>query len=266
VKATFYSQTQNAAKWKLASVALIFAAAGIVFSSEAQNKIFAVRAEAEFHRAQIQFQADTNNAVNAWQLARACYDFADFAKSDKARENITNQGIDACRQLIARDPNIAAAHYYLAMDLGQLARTKLLGALSIVREMEREFLTAVSLDSRFDFAGPPRNLGLLYREAPSFGSIGSRSKARDWLERAVQLAPDYPENRLNLIESYLQWNDSVRAKLELNALDALWSKVQTNFPGEKWEQSRADWSARREAARKELDEFSVTAQSPKNSR
>ncbi len=78
------------------------------------------------------------------------------------------------------NPNSAPAHYYLAMNLGQLARTEFLGALKLVREMEREFKTAAELDAQFDFAGPERSLGLLYRDAPGWPvSIGSKRKARE---------------------------------------------------------------------------------------
>ena len=90
------------------------------------------------------------------------------------------------------------------MNLGQLARTKGLGALKLVNQMEHEFTRARDLDEQLDWAGPDRNLGLLYRDAPAIGSIGSRTKAREHLKRAVELAPQYPENRLNLIEAYLQ--------------------------------------------------------------
>jgi tetratricopeptide (TPR) repeat protein len=263
--ATFYSRAARAAKWRL-STAIFFLAAGIAFADDTTNKIFAGRAETEFYRAQKQFQSNPQNPTNAWQFARACYDFADFAKTDKERAAIANQGIAACRQIIAREPQNAATHYYLAMDLGQLARTKLLGALSIVKEMESEFLTAVNLDSHFDFAGPARNLGLLYREAPTFGSIGSRRKAREWLQRAVQLAPDYPENQLNLVETYLNWNDRDAAEKELAALDSLWPAAQKKFNGAKWEQSWDDWTARRAAARQTLAETSASVKSPKNSR
>jgi hypothetical protein len=248
------------------AIAIIFllTAAGIIFANGEPNKIFAARAAAEFSRAQRQFQSSTNISATAWQFARACYDFADFATNDAERADIADQGIAACRQLIARQSNSTPAHYYLGMDLGQLARTELLGALKLVREMEDEFKTAAALDARFDFAGPARNLGLLYRDAPGIGSIGNRRKAREWLERAATLAPDYPENHLNLIESYLQWNDSVRAKKELNALDSLWPSARTNFIGEAWEQSWDDWSSRRDAARKKLDEISAPAKSPRN--
>ena len=75
------------------------------------------------------------------------------------------------------------------MNVGQLADTKRnLSGLRMVKDMEREFLAAQSLDARFDFAGPDRNLGLLYEEAPVIVSVGSRSKSRQHLEKAAELA------------------------------------------------------------------------------
>jgi hypothetical protein len=254
--ATFNSVYGRAAKWKFAAAIFLFAVAGIVLADDTQDKIFAGRAEAEFHRAQIQFESNTNNSGASWQFARRCYDFADFVTNKTGRATIANQGIAACRQLIARGTNSVAAHYYLGMNLGQLARTKSLGALKIIREMESEFKTAAELDQHFDYAGPERNLGLLYRDAPGWPvSGGSRRKAREFLESAVQLAPDYPENHLNLIESFLQWHESDAAKNELKILDVLWPAAHKNLTGEKWEQSWYDWSARRDAARKKLTDF-----------
>jgi len=228
------------------------------------NNIFAVRARAEFHRAQAQFQSNTNDPSAAWQFARACFDYADFATNDTERATLAVQGIAASRQLLARWPKSAPGHYYLAMDLGQLARTEILGALKLVREMEREFKTANDLDEHLDYAGPARSLGLLYRDAPGWpASIGSRRKARDWLERAVKLAPDYPENHLNLIESRLTWNDRAGAESELKTLEALWPKAQTNFVGVAWEQSWADWTARKKVVELSLAQPTQPAESPK---
>jgi hypothetical protein len=107
----------------------------------------------------------------------------------------------------------------------------------------------------------------LYRDAPGWPvSIGSRHKARQWLERAAKLAPDYPENYLNLVESYLQWRDPINARRELEALDALWPGAQTNLAGEAWERSWDDWSTRRDAIRKHLNEVTKPVESPKNNR
>ena len=243
-------------------VAAIFllAAAGLVSADETRNKIFAARAGAEFQRAQIQWQSGTNGPSAAWQFARACFDFADFATNDTGRAAIARQGIAACQDLLEHETNSAPGHYYLAMNYGQLARAEApsLAAYRLVRQIEGEFKTTADLDKSFDYAGPERCLGLLYRDAPGWPfSIGSRRKAREWLEQAAKLAPDYPENQLNLAESFLQWHESDNAKSELSALDALWPEAQTKFTGEAWERSWDDWAARRDAARKKLAELSA---------
>ena len=233
-------------------------------ASPETNAVFAARARDAFKQARVQFQANTNDADAGVRFARACFDWADFATNDTARAALAQQGIAVCRQITAQKPKLAAGHYYLAMNLGQLARTELLGALKIVKEMEREFKTAESLDPHLDDAGPARCLGLLYRDAPGWPtSIGSTRKARSYLEQAVKVAPDFPENHLNLAESDLQWRDGDGAKKELKALDALWPEAQNNLTGEAWEQSWDDWSARRADVRKKLDDLSAPVKPPK---
>lgn len=251
--ATFNSAPRPETKWKFAAGILILAA-GILFAGEEPTKISAAFAKKEFERAQIQFQSDKNNATNAWQLARAAFDYANFSTNDTQRAALANQGIAACRPLIAREPKLAAGHYYLAMNLGQLARTEYLGALALVKEMEPEFQKAGDLDPLLDHAGPKRNLGLLYRDAPGWPvSVGNPSKSLALLKQSVKLAPDFPENYLHVIESYLKWNDPANAKKELRALDAIWPSAQTNLTGDKWAQSWDNWTTRRAAAHKQLD-------------
>lgn len=262
--ATFYSITGNVKKWRFV-VAILAFAAGTAFADGASNQVFAARAKAEFQRTESQYRSTPQVASNAVSFARACFDYADFAPDDKQRAAIASQGIDACRQVIARDPQNAAAHYYLAMDLGQLARTETIGALKLVREMETEFKTALDLDSRLDFGGPARGLGLLYRDAPGWpASIGSKRKAKNYLEQAAKIAPDFPENILNLAETDLKWRDRDGAKKQMDALDVLWPVAKTNFPGEAWERDWADWTDRRQAAQKKLDEFSPPLKPPRS--
>jgi len=258
------TQCSPGSGWRFIAFLFLFGLAIAAAAQSTNNPVFAARAGAEFHRAQTQWQSNTNDFAAAWHFARACYDFADFATNDTERATLAVQGIAAGRQLLAHQPKSAPGHYYLGMNLGQLARTEILGALKLVKEMEREFKTADDLDEHFDYAGPARCLGLLYRDAPGWPtSIGSRHKAREWLERAVKLAPDYPENQLNLIESRLNWNDRPGAENELKTLNALWPKAQTNFVGAAWEQSRVDWTARKSAVEQSLAPTAQPAESPK---
>jgi tetratricopeptide (TPR) repeat protein len=227
------------------------------------NPDFAGQYKKAYQEAKARFEAQTNNAEAAWQFGRACFDWADCAGSNAAREEIAVQGITACRALIGQDTNSAPGHYYLGMDLGQLASTKTIGALKIVQEMEIEFKIAISLDPRFDYAGPDRNLGLLYHQAPGWPmSIGGKSKARQHLQKALKLAPNYPENVINLIEADLDWGDKNGALRELKVLDELWPAAQAEFTGEKWAPSWADWKPRRERAKKKAAEGSHAVEAP----
>ncbi len=217
-----------------------------------------------FHAAQDQYHAAPQNSTNAWQFARTCYDLADFSTNNSERAAIAQQGIAAAHQAIALASNSAPAHYYLGDNQGQLARTKTLGALPLVSQMEREFLTAASLDPQFDYAGPDRALGMLYRDAPAFGSIGSRTKSRQHLQRAIQLAPDYPDNQLTLIESNIKWNDRNAARRELAKLESTWKSAHEKYSGPDAAANWPDWEARYQSAKKTLEEPPKPIETPRH--
>jgi hypothetical protein len=226
----------------------------IASAADVQDAVFARRAEAAFEQAQARYQSQMDNPVVAWEFARACYDWADWATNKAQRASIAKEGIAACQQSLVVT-NSAAAHYYMAMNMGQLAQSEALGALKLVHQMEHEFLTAAEMDPRADFGGAERGLGLLYCDAPGWPvSLGNRSRARKFLESAVSLAPDYPENVLNLAEGELKWGDKTDARRELAALDAIWLSAQKALTGPHWDWSWYDWTRRRDALRAELVE------------
>jgi tetratricopeptide (TPR) repeat protein len=191
------------------------------------------------------YESNTNDDQAAWQLGHACYDRAEFSRDTAERASLANEGIAACRKVVAHQPRLAAGHYYVAMNLAQLARTKLLGALPLLSQMEKGWLTAVALDEKMDYAGPDRYVGLLYRDAPGWPiSLGDTAKARKHLARAVELCPNFPENYLNLIESDFSWNDNNAAARAAEKLRVIWPAAHKEFTGEYWEESWKDWNPR----------------------
>lgn len=212
----------------------------------AGQAIFAQRAAVTYHQARQQFATATNGSPAMWVFARACYNLADFAANDNTRAALAHEGMDACHKLLATQPKSGPGHYYLGMNEGQLARTELVGALFLVKDMEREFKLAWTFDENVDHGGPARSLGLLYREAPGWPtSIGSRYKSREWLERAERVDPNFPENPMVLCESHLKWHDYHEAEKNLQALVKIWPQARTNYTGVAWEHDWADWIARR---------------------
>lgn len=244
-------------------VMLILMAAVGANATNTGNSRLVAHAQKVYVAAKLNFAAGKTNEAAAWQFARAAFDRAEFATNDSERATLAEQGIAACRGALERNPKSAPAHYYLGMNLGQLARTKSLGALKIVNEIEREFQAARALDERLDFAGPDRNLGLLYRDAPSIGSVGSKSKAQRHLLRAAVLVPDYPGNRLSLAESALKWRDGKTVQRELAALDELWPVAQRKLAGDDWEASWVEWSVRRDQLRTKARALSKPLASPR---
>ena len=209
---------------------------------------------AAYQQARADYETRQQDPEAAWHFARATFDLADVASNKTERAQIAQQGINACKQALDKAPDSAPLHYYLGLNQGELARTKTFGALKLVDQMESEFTRAIALDASFDYAGPERSLGLLYRDAPVLGSIGSRAKARQHLERALELAPQYPDNRLNSIESELKWGDRKAARRQLKLLEDAWPAAHTEFAGPAWASAWADWQTRLEAVRKVLEE------------
>ena len=202
----------------------------------------------------------------AWEFGRACFELAECATNQAQRAQIAKQGIAACRQATARASNSGPAHYYLGVNLGQMARAKVLEALKLVSLMRQEFDLARSLDEHVDYAGPDRSLGQLYRDAPAVISIGSRAQAEQHLRRAVALAPDFPDNHLELIEGYLKWGERDKARRELNALEASWPAARAKLTGPAWAGSWADWEKQLKQFKKKTEETNESPQAPRNKR
>ena len=223
-------------------------------------------AQGRFRQAQARCRQEPANPQAAWEFGRACFELAECATNRSQRAEIANQGIAACRQAIARATNSGPAHYYLGVNLGQMARTKGFGALGLVSSMRREFDLACSLDEHVDFAGPDRNLGQLYRDAPPIVSLGNRAQAEQHLRHAVTLAPDFPDNHLELVEGYLKWGEPLKASQELNALENSWPAARAKLTGPAWAQSWADWEKQLKQFKKKIQETRESLERPSNSR
>lgn len=227
--------------WFLASILSAFAATNS--ATEATTPLeYAIRVYSDSLK---HYQKESTNAETAWRYASACFELAEFSTNDTQRATLAVEGINAMRTLLSAHPDCGPARYYLAMNLGQLARTKTLGALPLVSEMEREFKRAIELDDLVDYGGPDRNLGQLYLRAPGWpASIGSHSKARKRLERAAIIAPEYPGTRLLLLELYVTTRDKKGATRELAVLEQLMTTARTNFSGVAWQSSWESWDER----------------------
>ncbi len=198
-----------------------------------------------FDAAQIRWRQESNNVEAAWMFGRAAFDWAEFATNDHQRSAVADLGIAACRRGLALDSNSAAVHYYLGLNLGQLARTKLLGALKLIDEMEEEWTAAIRLDPKFDYGGPHRSIAVLYRDAPGWPtSIGSDKKSRLHIEKALELAPDYPGNVLTWLETLADAGDKKTVRDKISETERFLEKAHATFNGDAWAWDWEDWNQR----------------------
>lgn len=203
------------------------------------------QARAWYLAAKTNYLANTGNTTSAWKFAEACFEWAEYASNSSQRATLAHEGIAAAKFAAEMAPENPAAQFYLAMNKGQLARTKSLGALPLVKEMEASFKDAIKRDAKFDHAAADRSLGMLYLDAPGWpASIGSKSKARTHLERAVELSPEYPTNHLTLMEAYLRWEDGDALHAAMQRYRKLIPTAREAYAGPRWENSWKDWDAR----------------------
>jgi tetratricopeptide (TPR) repeat protein len=227
-------------------------------AGQSQNPPGETAAREVFLRARADYQSNNRDASAACGLAKAAFDLAEFVKDDGHRDEIAQVGIGASRQAIDLDPTSAAGYYYLALNLGQLARTKKFRALKILPEMESALLKAAGMDPAYDWAGPDRSLGMLYLAAPGWPtSIGNRQKARKHLEAAVWLSPDFPENRIALLEAYAKWNEPKNLEREIHALIDILPVARDRFSGQQWSANWIDWNRRIAESREALERIST---------
>lgn len=212
------------------------------------------------------YTQDQTNSETAWRFAKACFERADFSTNDTQRAAFAELGIAASKHAVALDTNSAAAYFYLGVNLGQMARTKLFTALGLLDEMEAAWNRSIAIDAKFNYAAADRSLGLLYLDAPGWPiSLGSRSKARKHLQQATKLVPEYPENHLCWLEAQLKWGESKSVKTQLSNIEAILQSARTNFTGATWSRDWEDWDARWKRIRAKAGS-TANARSPRDER
>jgi hypothetical protein len=135
------------------------------------------------------------------------------APEREQRRALFARGVAAARALLARDPDDPEGLLWLAANLGAeaLERGKL-SALRALPEMERLLLRLEARAPLHDHAAAARTLGRLYHKAPALISIGSMSRARDFFERALARAADYPPNQVLAADFFADAGDADRAR------------------------------------------------------
>ncbi|NOZ86265.1 MAG: hypothetical protein GXP49_08350 [Deltaproteobacteria bacterium] len=128
-----------------------------------------------------------------------------------------NEKHDAARRaykiaelFMRKNPKKVQGYYYTAINLGLLVQSDPSEGISRLPDIIFALKKAVELDETFFHAAPRRALGAVFLKAPSYPSgPGDLDAALENLEKAVALAPRWPENWLYLAEAKLE-DDSLK--------------------------------------------------------
>ncbi len=160
--------------------------------------------------------ADPRQPDGYWKAARASVLVGQLLEGKEARGNAFLRGLRTTQLLLARDDELAQAHYYYALNLGLLAKERPSRGHKAVKEMLPHLERAIELAPQLDRAGGYRTLALVYLRAPGWPtSVGDEEAGLEYATLAVEVAPGYPGNHLALAEALIAMGDEPRARTEV---------------------------------------------------
>ncbi len=133
---------------------------------------------------------------------------------------LAEDAVLSCNTAIQQDSSRVEGFYYRGIALGLIGQENKLKGRDAMFSLRKDAMTAIVIDSTFDYGGPYRLLGALYLRAPGPpAGIGSKRKALHYLKKARALAPNHPENILFYSEALLAQKEHVEAKKLLETLE-----------------------------------------------
>lgn len=156
----------------------------------------------------------------------------------KAAES-ARRGMAMAEACLMRAPEEAGCYYWRAVNTGLYYRVHIIGYQDGVKSMISDCNKVITLDERYDHAGAFRMLGELYAKLPqTAGRADSVTRDLDLAEqnlrKAVQLAPEYPENQLALAELFVMQDKTSDAIAPLSAARNLTPQWKNDASYDEW--------------------------------
>lgn len=149
-------------------------------------------------------------------LAEIYYWFGEYADpGDKLF--CFEEGVKYGEQGVEADEDSLEASFWLAVNYGSFGQEKgIMKSLSLISPIKTLAERVIEMEEGYFYGGAWRILGRLYNKAPGFPfSIGDNEKARECLEKALELGPKFFLNHLFLAELYISTGETAKAKERL---------------------------------------------------
>lgn len=141
-----------------------------------------------------------------WKAARTDAWLAGYSSDNVERERHARSGLVYANTALKLKPEGAEALFYHAVLAGFLGDLDNDYGLDAVSKIETNTKLLIERDQDVAHGGPWRVLGVLQLRAPGPPvSIGSLRNGKKNLEKALEKAPDWPENHLYMAEAEFLW-------------------------------------------------------------
>jgi tetratricopeptide (TPR) repeat protein len=142
-----------------------------------------------------------------------------FGENAKANDKLFcfDEGVTYGEQGVEINQESLESNFWLAVNYGSFGQEKgIMKSLSLITPIKIAAERVIEIDESYFYGGPWRVLGRLYNKAPGFPfSIGDNKKAKECLEKAVELGPNFYLNHLFLAELYLSESHASKAREHL---------------------------------------------------
>jgi len=153
-------------------------------------------------------------------------------KSRSKKKELALAGVDAAERCLMTAPENPGCYYWRAANTGLYHSVHIIGYQKGIKRMISDCEKVNSLDADYEHAGAYRMLGQIFTQLPQTAGrpdsvVRDLDRAEGYLRKAVQFAPDYPENHLALAEALAaqgKGREALEALAQADEMAPRWKK------------------------------------------
>ena len=149
-----------------------------------------------------------------WRLAKIYFTYGDNSKSKDKKLYWYNKGKTKAKESMEKFPDVAEGHFWYAANLGRIGQVKgVLNSLGLAPTIKKEFEKTLNFNPKH--TGALDGLAVFYYEIPPLIG-GSLSKSLNYLNKAIQIDPNYTVAYLDIAKVYIKKKKYNKARYYLN--------------------------------------------------